>query len=223
MTIVKNMAPQNMALGQLYTNEIDPVILQAMVDVPREKFVPEHLKHCAYVDEDLEVAKGRYLLEPLIFAKLIHLAEIKRSDRVLLIGCLSGYGVAVLSKLAGHVVGIENEPALIQQAQSNLIGISDIDLQVVSSMADGYGKSSPYDVIIIAGSVDFIPELLGQQLSAHGRIVTIKNIRQRPGAAGGLGKGLLVKRVNHQLHYRELFDAASNLVPGFEQKLGFVF
>src|SRR5690606_26816472 len=102
----------NMALGQLLVNEVlDQRLLRAMLSVPRELFVPDRLKHAVYVDEDLDLGGGRYLISPLTLARLLAMADIRPHSRALCVGALSGYCAAVLSKLAAHVVATENDAA----------------------------------------------------------------------------------------------------------------
>lgn len=217
---------KHMALGQLYTNEItDPRLLNVLAQVPREMFVPPALKGAAYVDEDLEIAPGRYLMEPMVFAKLLSLAEVGPSERVLCIGALTGYCAAVLGKLAGHVVATELDAAMVSQAGDAIrkLGIGDVDCQAVASLRDGYALSAPYDVIIICGAVEFVPEDLGKQLSLNGRLVTVRNVSDRPGVKGALGKGVLVRKLEQKLEFREYFDASCRLVPGFEPLQTFRF
>ncbi len=227
-TVTKNYhdnATFNMIHGQLITNKIlDPRILQVLVDVPRELFLPEHLRASAYVDEDLDVGGGRSLLSPLTFARLLHLAEITPSCRVLNIGCLTGYTAAALGILAGHVVATETDAALVDTTLYNLnqLGIGDVNVQLVKSLQEGYALSAPYDVILVSGAVEFIPDDLASQLSLSGRLVAIRSVSKRPGVQG-LGKGMVVRRVGGQFHYREHFDDATAVLPGFACDERFVF
>lgn len=223
---INKAMPRNMILGQLITNEIkDQQVLQAMADVPRELFVPNDIQGAAYVDEDMHIGKGRFLPAPLTCARLLQYAEITPNCRVLLVGCTTGYLAALLARLAGHVVGIESDAAFIESTRRNLqdLGLSGIDVEPVKSLAEGYALSAPYDAIIIAGAVDFIPDALASQLSLHGRLTAIRRVAKRPGMEGGLGKGILIKRIGTQLHYRELFDDATPLLPGFAQEERFTF
>jgi len=215
-----------MVLSQLLTNDIiDSRILQAMKDIPREPFVPESLRGVAYVDEDLEIAPGRYLLAPLTFAMLLDLTKITPSSRVLVVGCLTGYPAAIVSRLAGQVVAIDTDEATILQARDHVkrLGISHAHPHKVASLAEGYAQSAPYDAIVVCGAIEFIPEVLGAQLAEGGRLVTIRNVATRPDSQGGLGKGLLVEKFGRRLQYREHFDASSAVLPGFERRTAFVF
>ncbi|MDX2113618.1 MAG: protein-L-isoaspartate O-methyltransferase [Alphaproteobacteria bacterium] len=225
MTASKQQA-KYMALGQLYTNEItDPRLLQAMVDVPREQFLPASLQGVAYVDEELPLADGRFLMEPLTVAKLLSLSEIQETSRVLVVGALTGYVVALAAKLAHHVVATETNPQMLAQTRENLakLALSNVDLQQVKSLADGYALSAPYDAIIITGAVEVIPESLGSQLSIHGKLAAVFKVAQRPASRLGLGRGTLVTRAANGLQYREMFDASAALLPEFAKPAGFVF
>jgi protein-L-isoaspartate(D-aspartate) O-methyltransferase len=223
---MQNTQAKNMVLGQILTNDVlDPRILRAMTETPRGEFVPASLKGAAYVDEELDVGNGRALMEPMTFARLLHMAEIAPECRVLTIGCLSGYSAVVLSKLASHVVAVDIDETLIAEARAHVerLKISSINIQQVKSLADGYAASAPYDVIVICGAIQFIPEQLGTQLAKGGRLVAIRNVAARIGVKGGLGKGLLIRRIHNQLQSREYFDAGTPLLPGFENKSGFRF
>jgi protein-L-isoaspartate(D-aspartate) O-methyltransferase len=216
----------NMMLGQLLTNDIaNKHILNIMTEVPREPFLPDNLRGAAYVDEDLHVGNGRYLMEPLAFARLLDLANITPECRVLNIGCLSGYSAVILSKLAAHVVAIDSDAAVTLQAREHMtrLGITNVNVQHVKHMTEGYALSAPYNVIVIGGAIHTISEGLGSQLAIGGRLVAIRNLAQRIGNKGGLGKGLLVERIDHTLQHREFFDASCPLLLGFEHSAGFVF
>lgn len=214
----------HMVLGQLYTNAInDKRVLQAMVDVPRELFLPEGLRGSAYVDEDLPLGKDRYMLEPLSAARLIAYADISESSRVMVIGVYNGYVAALAAKIAHHVVATDTDTTALESAKVNLekLSLSNVNLQTVKSLADGYALSAPYDAIIIAGAVEFIPESLASQLSIHGRLTAIRNVASRPGMQGGLGKGVIVTRAAGQLQHRDIFDASTPLLPGFKSQPAF--
>jgi protein-L-isoaspartate(D-aspartate) O-methyltransferase len=215
-----------MILGQLFTNEIiNRDIFSAMVSVPREAFVPERLHGAAYVDENLDVGGNRFLMAPLTFAKLLDLAEITASCRVLNIGCHTGYSAAIIAKLAAMVVATESDQGALEQARLHLnhMRVTNVSLQPVKALTDGYSPAAPYDVIVINGAINFISETLASQLAPGGRLVCIRNVALRPGVSGGLGKGLLIKRIDQKLQYREYFDAGCPLLPGFEQGEKFTF
>ncbi len=216
----------NMVLGQIITNDVlDKRILTALNTVKREDFLPSRLHGCAYVDEDLSMGDGRFLLEPLTFARMLQLAEITPACRVLCIGALSGYSAAVLAWLASHIVATDVDANYIEQTRANLkkLNLTNVDIQQVKSMADGYALSAPYDVILVNGAIDFVPEDLASQLAIGGRLVAVHRKAARPASSQGLGKILMVRRIHNQLQSREYFDCGAPLLAGFERDAGFKF
>ncbi len=210
----------NMTLGQLATNDVhDPRIMELLVDIPREDFVPPLQRKAAYIDQNIEIAKGRVLLAPLTFAKLLEMAAVTPSCRALVIGCDNGYAVAVLAELAGHVVAIDSDSALVAKSMEHIkrLGIKDIDIKHVANMSYGYQLSAPYDVIFINGGIENLPDGLVSQLSIGGRLVGVRRV------ATGLGKGILVKRFDGHSNIREYFDASVVVLPGFEYPQKFDF
>lgn len=215
-------AAKNMVLGQLYTNEVnDPRILQVMAETKRELFVPPQLRDAAYVDADLNFGNGRSLLAPMTFARLLTLANITPECRVLDIGCLNGYSTAVLSKLASHVVAVDTDADSITRARELLKDARNVNLQSVKSLADGYGMSAPYDVIVINGAINFLPNVIATQLSERGRLVTVFRKDSGPALVHGTGKGLVITRLDGALQSRESFDAATEILTGFKRESGF--
>lgn len=216
----------NMILGQLLTGDVtNKRLLRAMTDIIRPPFFPPSLQGVSYVDEDIEIAPGRYEMAPLTFARLLDLAHITPSCRVLAIGTLTGYTAAVISRLCAQVIATETDKAMAEEARSQMsrMQIANVDIKTVPSLAQGYAAGAPFDVIFIHGAISYLPDMLGQQLATQGRLVTVFNRATRPGMKGGLGKGLLVKRLDNKLQYREHFDAASNVLPGFENETSFTF
>ncbi len=210
----------NMVHGQLETNEVlNTDILQLLVDTPREDFVPSALRGTAYIDKDIEVSPGRYMLAPMTFAKLLELAEVTPSCRVLAIGDSNAYATAILSILGGHVVAIDSNVEMHAKALENAarFKLKDVDFQQVKNMADGYAVSAPYDVIFINGAVRILPDALTSQLGIGGRLVAIREVKK------GLGKGILVRRLDGQVNIREYFDASTAVLEGFEESEQFVF
>ncbi len=211
-------ARHHMVESQLRTNKVtDEALIAAMSELPRELFVPAPLRGVAYVDEDVPLQDGRYLTEPLVLARLIQLAEIRPGDVVLDVGCANGYSTAVLSRLCTTVVAVESAPALVEEATKRLEDLG-IDNAVVieGPLARGCPEQAPYDVILINGAVERIPEELGDQLAEGGRMVTVVNRE-------GVGKGTLFRRQHGHLGHIEVFDAATPVLPGFEAEKGFVF
>ncbi len=167
--------------GQLRTTDVSNVpLLDAMSSVPREEFVPAHLKPLAYIDEDLEIARARenraarFMLEPSAFAKLLQLADIRAGDFILDIGSGAGYSTAILSRLGSSVVGLESDPDLATAANDTLSRLGFDNVAIVEGRLEaGCPAEAPFDVIVIEGAVDEVPDTLFDQLKDGGRLVTV--------------------------------------------------
>ena len=223
---MSNLSPETtMIKSQLLTGHVlDAALLDAIAKTPRAPFLPESLKGTSCVDEDIEIAPGRYMMEPLVFARLIHLANIKPTDRVLVVGCTSGYSVCVLARMAGQVVGIEEARDLAERARQQVrsLGLQNAEIFTASLMS-GYQVAAPYDVIFIEGAVQTIPQALIDQMADAARLVTVENIQVRPGSTCGIGKALTVHKRNGTPFRNHGFDASIPLLPGFELKKRFQF
>jgi protein-L-isoaspartate(D-aspartate) O-methyltransferase len=154
---------QNMVDGQVRVNDVtDPRILAAMLEIPRELFVPKNRVALSYIDEDIQIreahgaAPARFLTEPMVLAKLVQALEVTEEERALVIGCATGYSAALLSFLAREVVALEGEEALAATARKLLV---QPNITVVSGpMNAGWPYAAPYDAILIDGSVEYVPE-----------------------------------------------------------------
>lgn len=210
---------RNMVENQIRTNRVtDARVLQAMGEVPRELFVPKKLQGIAYVDEDLAVAPGRHLMEPMVLARLLQAAAIKPDDIVLDVGCATGCTSAVLGRLAATVVALEYDAELAEATGARLAGLdADNVAVVVGALEKGYPKQAPYDVIVLDGAVDEAPEAITDQLAEGGRLVAVVT------GGSSVGRATLILRVHGLLSRRVLFDAAVPPLPGFKVEPGFVF
>jgi len=209
----------NMVESQLRPNRVsDERLIQAFETVPRERFVPEALRSIAYVDEDLKIAPGRHMMEPMVLARLLQTAAIDPGDVVLVIGAGTGYACAVAAHLAATVVGLESDEDLANRAEAGLDALSiDNGVIVRGRLTEGYPKQAPYNVILVNGAVPEVPDGIAGQLADRGRLVTV----ERRGA--GMGKAVLVERFGDAYGKRHVFDAATPILPGFEPQPGFVF
>lgn len=191
--------------------------MEALAELPREKFVPKTMQGVAYVDESIDIGEGRYLMEAWVLARLLEAAEVQPDDVALLIGCGSGYEAAVISYLAGTVVALETNKTLINLANDTLVELSIDTVAIVEGeLARGYVRQAPYDVIIINGAVPEIPECLSNQLGDGGRLVSIVG-------NGAYGKGTLVTSYNNIITSREIFDGGTPTLLGFEKDTFFSF
>ena len=203
---------------QLRPNEVnDERVIGAISAVPRDQFVPKAKRSFAYIDEDLEVGEGRFLMEPRVFARLLMAADVQPQDIVLDVGCATGYSSAVLAQLAEAVVAVEENEALATQAEKKLAEQDVMNAAVVScTLCDGVAKQGPYDVIFLEGAVEEIPKKLTKQLKEGGRLVCVK-------VEAGVGRAHIIRKTDEGLEAQNLFDADVIALPGFEKAQGFVF
>jgi len=207
---------------QVRTSDVtDLRLIAAMLAVPRERFVPKAAAELAYLDADLPVGGGeggtRRLLKPMVLAKLLQAAEIAETDRVLVVGCASGYSAAVIGQVAGAVVALEQDPALARLAKDNLQALATRHATVVTgSLVEGWPAGAPYDVILLDGAVDVVPEALLRQLKDGGRLVGVVG---RPPAS----KAMLFRCSGADASGRLIFDATAPALPGFAEPPAFVF
>lgn len=209
----------NMVESQLRTNRVtDVALLEAFEQVPRELFVPEELRGVAYVDEDLAVGHGRYLMEPRVLARLLQAARPEPQDIVLDIGCGTGYATVILARLSATVVALEDGGGLAARA-NEVLGELEVDNAVVveGPLNEGYAKQAPFNVIVVNGAVAEVPSVISGQLAEAGRLVTV--VRN----SAGMGRAILMQHIGGVVSSRTLFDAAVPVLPGFEVEPGFVF
>jgi protein-L-isoaspartate(D-aspartate) O-methyltransferase len=213
-------ARRNMIESQIRTNKVTHrALLDALASLPRERYVPPDRAFAAYVDEDIPVAPGRYLLEPMVFARLVQLAEPKPVDRALVVGSGTGYGAAVLARLVNTVVALESDPALAARGREQIYrqAVESNVVQVEGPLPQGWPEKAPYDVILLEGSAELVPQALLDQLGDGGRLVAVIADDE------GVGRAVLHTRRDDVLSHRAYFDAAVPQLPGFERPRGFVF
>lgn len=217
-----DVARANMVESQIRPNDVtDPRVLKAMAEVPREAFVPVAQRPVAYVDEDLAIGEDdsgtRYIMEPMPFARLVQAADIGPDDLVLDVGCATGYSSAVIGKIANSVVALEASEDMVNRAQSELgdAGVDNVAV-VQGPLTGGYPSEAPFDVIVLEGSVEAVPEALFDQLAEGGRLVAVLN--DRP-----VGVAVVYVKVDGVIGERRLFDASVRPLPGFQQEPAFIF
>jgi protein-L-isoaspartate(D-aspartate) O-methyltransferase len=217
-----------MVESQLRPNQVtDRALLAAMSALPRERFVPVPARPLAYMDDGVEVwpsidgAPARYLLAPVLLARLIQLAGVGPDDRVLDIGCATGYSTAVLALLAGSVIGLEAEPELADAARHTLqeiartypLGRAEI---ITGPLNEGCQEGAPYDVIFLNGSVPRLPDWVVAQLKEGGRFVSVV-------ASNVAGKAYLFFKADGTVSGVPHFDAGAKPLPGFTPMPCFTF
>jgi protein-L-isoaspartate(D-aspartate) O-methyltransferase len=209
-------ARQNMIEGQLRPNKVtDGPLLAAMGEVPREAFLPPTKWALAYADEDVEIAPGRWLLEPMVFARLVQAAEVKPGTRVLVVAASTGYGAAVLARMGARVVALEAPGPLAEALARTAPAVQ----AVVGPVAAGWAAASPYDVILIEGAVAQVPEALLAQLAEGGRLLAVRAAK-RPGV---LGRAVKLVKLSGTVTEVVLFEAGTPELPEFRPAPAFVF
>lgn len=223
MTMATDVSPQAfeamrqaMVSSQLRTNAVnDPRVVLAMGRVARERFLPDEAREFAYRDTAIALGRARYLNVPMATGRLLTEAYLEAGDRVLLIGAASGYTAAVLAELVAHVVAVESDAALVAMARAALDGEGRVEL-VEGAMAEGWPKAAPYDVLVIDGAVEVVPDALLAQLRPGGRVVTglvdrnVVRLASGRRSAGGFGLATFA-------------DIDCVVLPGFARPRGFSF
>lgn len=212
-------ARHNMIEGQIRTNKVtDPALLDALAALPREQFVPAERRSAAYIDDDIRISADRYMMEPMVLARLLQAAEPTRTEVALDVGCGTGYATALLARLTATAIGVESDAALARSARETLARLAVANAIVIEGkFADGYPQRGPYDVILVNGAVTEFPPALLEQLAEGGRLVGVR----RPGS--GPGAAMLMLKRHGAVAGRTLFEAATPYLAGFQPKPRFVF
>ena len=226
------IARQKMVDGQVRPSDVTDVrIIDAMLAVPREAFVPLGQRAMAYLDIDLDVSAGRsetglsetglsekrYLIKPVVTAKMLQAAEIRDTDNVLVVGCATGYSAAIVAKLAAQVTATEGDASLAAKAKDVLAGLGFANVTVRgAAAAEGDAANAPYDVIMLNGATEVVPAGLYRQLKDGGRLVGVFAMMQPQRAT-------LVTHSHGDFGTRALFDAAVPVLPGLGRLPAFIF
>jgi len=206
--------------SQVRTADVtDLRLISAMLEVARERFVPQAAASLAYLDLDLAAGEGalasRRLLKPMVLAKLIQAADLNATDRVLDVGCATGYAAAVLARIAAQVVALEQDATLAQAARAALASLPNVSV-VSGPLIDGWPPAAPYDVILLEGATEVEPQAFRRQLKEGGRLVCV--LGSPPGATA-----MLYRRSGEEMGSRPIFDAAATVLPGFAKPPVFAF
>ena len=190
-------------------------IIDAMLSVPREDFVPASLREAAYVGENIALGANRVMLEPRTLAKMLDALSIEPDHVVLDLGCGLGYSTAILAKMAEFVVAVEDDADNATQAQ-NILSESGVDNAAVmqGALSDGAAKSAPYDIVMIQGAVEVVPDAILAQLRDGGRIACIF-------AEGALGVVRVGHKIDGAVNWRYAFNAGAPVLSGFQKEAAF--
>jgi len=192
-------------------------ILDAMLRVPREAFVPDALRDVAYSGENLDIGGGRVVLAPRTLAMMLQHLDLRDDDLVLDVGCALGYSSAVLAGLVQQVVALESEESIVAETEAALAALEVHNVAVVAGpLADGAPQFGPYDAILVQGGVERFPDALAAQLKEGGRVACLF-------MEGPLGECRIGYRLAGRIHWRKAFHATAPVARGFEKAREFVF
>lgn len=192
-------------------------IIAAMLDCPREEFVPDSLRSVAYMGDHLTLAEGRVLLDPRTFSKMLNEIDIRKDEFVLDIGCGLGYSSAIISHFAEAVVALEEDEVMAKEAAIGLVAHAvDNAVAVCGKLSEGATIHAPYDVIVVEGGIELLPDGIVSQLKDGGRIACVF-VNRHPGECR-----IGIKRAG-KISWRVVFNADVPVMAGFKTKEQFVF
>lgn len=215
-----SQARQTMVDCQIRPTKVtDEAIIDAFATVPREAFVGRNQRAIAYVDEDLPLPGGRCMMEAMVLARLIQALAVGKDDNVLVVGAATGYGAAIIARLAGSVIAVETRTQMVEKAQETLVSIgTDNAVAIKGRLTEGFANEGPYDAILIEGAVETMPERILEQLGNGGRLVAV----WRPEDAA-VGVASIWTKAGNEFVRKPLFDAQVPVLDEFRCKRDFVF
>ena len=214
------IARKNMVENQIRANKVTSLnVINAFLDVPREKFVPDALQEISYVDEDIQLSRNRFMMKPMILARLFQSLNLKGNENILHVGSNSGYGSAILSRMCSSVISLESDKKLFETSIHSFSNMGfDNVVPLHGSMENGVEKEAPFDIIFIEGSIETEPKSLFGQLNENGKLIAIirpANIK--------IGKAKLFFKISNEIGLENLFDAQVSKLSIFKSKTKFSF
>ena len=212
-------ARRHMVDGQVRTADVtDLRLISAMLEVPRERFMPPAATGLAYIDLDVPLESDktpRCLLKPMVLAKLIQALDLAATDKVLDVGCATGYAAAVLARIAGRVIALDQDKSLVEAASAALAAQPNASV-MTGTLTEGCPQEAPFDAIVLEGATELVPLTLCRQLKDGGRLVCVLG-------SGPAAKAMLYRRSGEDVGGRVIFDAAATVLPGFAKPPAFAF
>ena len=214
------IARKNMVENQIRANKVTSLnVINAFLDVPREKFVPDALQEISYVDEDIQLSRNRFMMKPMILARLFQSLSLKGNENILHVGSNTGYGSAILSRMCSSVISLESDKKLFETSIHTFSNMGfDNVVPLHGSMENGVEKEAPFDIIFIEGSIETEPKSLFSQLNENGKLIAIirpANIK--------IGKAKLFFKISNEIGLENLFDAQVSKLSIFKSKTKFSF
>lgn len=215
-----SQARQTMVDCQIRPTKVtDENIVDAFATVPREAFVGRNQRAIAYVDEDLPLPGGRCMMEAMVLARLMQALAVGKDDNVLVVGAATGYGAAIMARLAGSVIAVETRTQMVEKAQETLVSIgTDNAVAIKGRLTEGFANEGPYDAILIEGAVETMPERILEQLGNGGRLVAVWRPEDAP-----VGVASIWTKAGNEFVRKPLFDAQVPVLDEFRCKRDFVF
>jgi len=214
------LARKNMVENQIRANKVTSLnIINAFLDVPREKFVPDALQEISYVDEDIQLSRNRFMMKPMILARLFQSLNLKGNENILHVGSNSGYGSAILSRMRSSVISLESDKKLFETSIHTFSNMGfDNVVPLHGSMENGVEKEAPFDIIFIEGSIETEPKSLFGQLNENGKLIAIiRPVKIK------IGKAKLFFKISNEIGLENLFDAQVSKLSIFKSKTKFSF
>ncbi len=216
-------ARQNMLKSQILTGHVlNSHVLDALQATPRESFVPAQYQGVAYIDEEIPLGNGRFLLEPLAFARMLEHAAITKQQTVLVVACGSGYSAVIAGQLARQVIAVEENPTLAAQAKQHLTNVTNAQF-IESSLVAGAPQHAPYDIILIEGAIEYLPQALADQLKEGGRLLAFEQLSAKHIGTSGANVLVEYKKIHNHLYRAVICDASVALLSGFSKPAMFAF
>ena len=214
------IARKKMVENQIRANKVTSLnVINAFLDVPREKFVPDALQEISYIDEDIQLSRNRFMMKPMILARLFQSLNLKGNENILHVGSNSGYGSAILSRMCSSVISLESDKKLFETSIHTFSNMGfDNVVPLHGSMENGVEKEAPFDIIFIEGSIETEPKSLFGQLNENGKLIAIirpANIK--------IGKAKLFFKISNEIGLENLFDAQVSKLSIFKSKTKFSF
>ncbi len=209
------LSRENMVHNQIITNNVkNEFLIEAFLTVQKELFIPKSQLSIVYSDSEIPFSETRSMIKTFLLAKLFEFCNFNANQSILVVGCLTGYSVAIISKLAGYVFGLESSNELVNQANKTLSEIACHNCSVnYGKLSDGLKKNSPYDSVIIEGSVEKISNKVLEQVKEGGKIYTIfKN------KSSVIGECMVGVKIDGTVSFRHLFNANAKLLQEFKNR-----